>query len=154
MIGDVTGELTPRRSQLRRTEPPYLWSRLVTDDDFVPPVSTHFALSTGTGAGLAGVLIGCALLVSACALMAFNVLLFMRGFRDIPLNLARIGGVIGVGGVVVLGLYAVTSGLRGWSAAARGGESTALGVAGTAAGVVGLIAWLVAGINLLIILFS
>jgi hypothetical protein len=124
----------------------------VGEDDYGVPTSGSVSLSPGTGWGLAGLLIGCTLLVSSCALMAFNVLLFSRGFRGIPRDLAQIGGVIGVTGVAVLGVLAVVFGARGWAAASRREESVALGVAGTAAGVVGLVAWLIAGINLLAIL--
>jgi hypothetical protein len=125
----------------------------VTDDDFGPPSPTQLSLSTGTAAGLAGLLIGCSLLISACALMMFNVVLFSIGMRGIPVGLAQLGGIIGAGGVAILGAFGVASGLRGWSAANRDGESNALGIAGTAAGIVGLIAWIIAGIDLIFILF-
>jgi len=35
--------------------------------------------------------------VSSCALMVFNELLFARGLRGIPMDLAQAGAVIGVG---------------------------------------------------------
>ena len=124
----------------------------MNDDDFAPPTVNHLALSTGTAAGLAGLLIGCTLLISACALMVFNVLLFSRGMRGIPRDLAQAGGFIGAVGVAALGLFAVTSGIRGWNAANRNGESIALGIAGTLAGVVGLVAWLIAAIDMLAVL--
>ena len=126
----------------------------MTDDDFVPPLANQLTLSAGTGWGLAGLLIGCTLLISACALLVFNVLLFIQGMRGVPRDLARLGGVIGVGGVVLLGACAVGFGLRGWSAANRVGESPALGVAGTVSGSVGLVAWIIAGTDLIFILFS
>jgi len=122
------------------------------EDDYGIPASGSVSLSPGTGWGLAGLLIGCTLLVSSCALMVFNVLLFSRGLWGIPRDLAQIGGVIGVAGVAALGVLAVAAGARGWSAAARRDESVALGVAGTAAGLVGLVGWLIAGIDLLAIL--
>lgn len=126
----------------------------MTDDDYAPPSTTHLALSTGTAAGLAGLVIGCTLLISSCALMVFNILLFSRGFRGIPRDLAQLGGVIGVVGVALLGVCGVTMGARGWAAANRGGESSALGVAGTVAGAAGLVAWLIAGTDLVFILFG
>ena len=69
------------------------------DDDFGPPSPTQLSLSTGTAGGLAGLLIGCSLLISACALMVFNILLFSHGFRGIPRDLAKLGGVVGVLGI-------------------------------------------------------
>ena len=124
----------------------------MSEEDYAIPTSGSVSLSPGTGWGLGALLIGCTLLVSSCALMVFNVLLFARGLRGIPRDLAQLGGVIGVVGVALLGLLAVVFGLRGWAAAAHREESIALGVAGTAAGLVGLVAWLIAGIDLLAIL--
>jgi len=121
----------------------------VTDDDFGPPSTDRLALSTGTAAGLAGLLIGCTLLVSACALMVFNVILFSLGMRNIPRDLAQLGALLGAVGVAALGVFAVVSGVRGWSAANRDGEPNALGVAGTLAALVGLVAWLIAAIDML-----
>lgn len=126
----------------------------MSEDEFLPPpTAATLSLSRSTSAGLAGLLIGCTLLVSACVLMVFNVILFSRGMRGVPEELARIGGVIGVLGVALLGALAVLLGLRSWGTARRG-ESRALGVAATAAGAAGLIAWLIAGIDLLMILFD
>lgn len=126
----------------------------MTEDDYLPPASAANAvsLSASTSAGLAGLLIGCTLLVSACALMVFNVLLFRGGLRGIPIDLARVGAIVGVFGVALLGVLAVVCGVRSWGGARRG-ESALLGAAATAAGVVGLVAWLVAGIDLVMILF-
>ncbi|MBN9120905.1 MAG: hypothetical protein J0I06_17430, partial [Planctomycetes bacterium] len=100
----------------------------MSEDEFLPPpTAATLSLSRSTSAGLAGLLIGCTLLVSACVLMVFNVILFSRGMRGVPEELARIGGVIGVLGVALLGALAVLLGLRSWGTARRG-ESRALGV--------------------------
>ena len=127
------------------------------DDEYLPPSAsahaTPISLSHGTAAGLAALLIGCALLISACVLMTFNVLLFRGGLRGIPMGLAQFGAVLGVGSVAALGLVAVVLGVRGWGAT-KEGESKALAVAGTGAAVGGWVAWMIAGVNLLIILFS
>jgi hypothetical protein len=48
----------------------------------------------------------------------------------------------------------LASGIRGWSAAQQGGESTLLPVAGTVAAAFGLIAWIIAGVDLIFILFE
>ncbi len=124
----------------------------MTEDEYMPPASAANAVSfsASAGAGLAGLLIGCTLLISACALMVFNVLLFRGGLRGIPIDLARAGAVVGVLGVALLGVLAVVCGAR--SCGVRRGESKALGVAATAAAVVGLVGWLIAGIDLIMIL--
>ena len=124
----------------------------MTDDDYQPPGSNSFSLSPGVSGGLAALLIGCTLLISACALMVFNVLLFSRGLRGIPRDAAQFGGVVGVVGVALFGLVAVGLGIHGWVAAAKRGEATALGIAGTAAALIGFVGWAIAGIDLLAIL--
>jgi hypothetical protein len=121
----------------------------MSDEEYSP--SDRGSSVLGSGWGLAGLLIGCTLLMSACVLMVFNILLFRGGLRGIPLDAARAAAVGAVAGVALLGVCAVVFGLRGWSAVKRG-ESVALGVAGTFAGLVGLVAWLVAGGDLLLVL--
>jgi hypothetical protein len=126
----------------------------VSDDEYIPPGSTSVSLSAGVAWGVAAMAVGCTLLLSACVLMVFNILLFTHGLFGIPRDWARIGGGIGVGGVAVLGLCAIGFGVKGWNAALRRGESTAFGVAGTIIALVGFVAWAVAGIDLLAILFG
>jgi hypothetical protein len=126
------------------------------EDEYLPPSatsSTPVSLSRSTSAGLAALMIGCTLLISACVLMAFNVVLFRGGLGGIPRGLALFGAVLGVGSVALMGLVGVVLGLRGWSAT-QTGESRALGVGGTATASGGFVGWMIAGINLLIILLS
>ena len=122
------------------------------DDEYHFPESNSVSLSAGVGWSLASLSIGCTLLISACVLMVFNIILFESRLRGIPKELAQIGGVIGMVAVALLGVCAVLWGYRGWSAAVRKGEATALGVAGTVVSVVGLVAWLIAAIDLLAVL--
>jgi hypothetical protein len=122
------------------------------DDDYHFPEQNSVSLSAGFGWGLAALLIGCSLLMSACMLMVFNVILFRSGMGGIPRELAQIGGVIGMVSVALLGACGAWWGYRGWSAAVRQKESTAMGVAGTVVSVVGLVAWLIAAIDLLAVL--
>jgi hypothetical protein len=128
---------------------------IMTDDDYEPPSSSArrgVSLSQGTSWGLAALLIGCALLISSCALMVFNIILFRGGLAGIPRDLARFGGVIAVVGVAAFAILAIVFGVRGWNAASRAGESTAFGVAGTIAAVIGFVGWAIAGLDLLMIL--
>jgi len=104
--------------------------------------------------GLASLLIGCTLLVAACVVLVFNVLLFHGGPGGIPTLLAFAGGVIGTLAVSVLGLASLLFGMRGWQQAYAVGSSPALGVAGMAVSIAGLVAWLIAAIDLILILHA
>ncbi len=122
------------------------------DRGIVGPPEVHLPESVGWG--LASLMIGCTLLPSACVLLAFNVVLFRTGFSNIPIGLAQAGAILGTAGVAALGIASVVFGVKSWSAAYARRESPAFGVAGTLASVVGLVAWLIAGIDLLMIVLS
>jgi hypothetical protein len=122
------------------------------DDDDYGPSSNTLSLSPGVGWGLSGLIIGCTLLVAGCTLMVFNVIFFAVGMGGVDQEWAQRGGVIGVVGMALFGLFGIWCGARGWAAARRTNDSAALGIAGTVAGFAGLIAWLIAGIDLLAIL--
>jgi hypothetical protein len=85
------------------------------------------SLTPGTAWGLAALLVGCSLLISACALMVFNVTMFGIGLRGVNKEFDQPGGVIGALSVALLGVCSTLWGYRGWSAAVHKGESTALG---------------------------
>jgi len=104
--------------------------------------------------GLASLLIGCTLLLAACVTLGFNVVLFHAGPRGIPTGLAFAGGLIGALVVAMLGLTSIMFGIRGWQHASAAGSSHALPIAGVAASAVGLVAWLIAAIDLMMILLA
>jgi hypothetical protein len=104
--------------------------------------------------GLASLLIGCTLLIAGCVVLAFNVLLFRGGPAGIPASLAFAGGLIGTMVVAALGLASLLFGARSWQQAYGVGSSPALGVAGVAASFAGLVTWLIAAIDLIMILYS
>jgi hypothetical protein len=116
----------------------------VTDDDdeFRPgaPVS---ARNADLARGLAALLIGLALFIGACVLEVFNVVLFRTGFRGIPRDLSVLGGFVGCGAVALLGACAVVQAFR-----------SGFGALSPLAACVGLIAWLIASINLMMILLG
>jgi hypothetical protein len=116
------------------------------DDDYRPgaPAGTR---TEEFARGLAALLIGLALLLSACVLEVFNVLLFRGGMRGIPRDLSLVGGFVGCGAVSLLGLFAA---VKGAGAVRR----TGFGWLAPLAATVGLIAWLIASVNLMAILFG
>jgi hypothetical protein len=113
------------------------------DDDEYRPGPPASARNADLARGLGALLVGLALLISACVLEVFNVVLFRTGFGGIPRDLATLGGFVGCGAVALLGLFAVVQGAR-----ARFGALAPL-----AAGV-DLVAWLIASINLMMILLG
>jgi len=104
--------------------------------------------------GLASLLLGCTLLLAACVTLVFNVVLFRGGPDGIPTGVALAGGLIGALVVSALGVAAVVFGILGWQRAYAERSSPALGVAGTFASAVGLVAWLIAAVDLIVILYS
>jgi hypothetical protein len=104
--------------------------------------------------GLASVLVGCTLLVAACVLLVFNVLLFRAGPAGIQIGLAFAGALLGALAVSALGLASLLFGVRGVQQAYAEGSSPALAVAGLGASLAGLAAWLIAAIDLIAILYS
>jgi hypothetical protein len=71
--------------------------------------------------GLASLVIGCTLLLAACIILAFNVLLFRGGPAGIPVGLAFMGGLIGTAALSALGLASFLFGVYGWGQPRRSG---------------------------------
>lgn len=140
------------RDLLRPGQPtPWNAATPAAQPDFRAPIT---GFTSAVQWGLASVVIGCTLLVAACVVLVFNVLLFRGGPADIPIGLALAGGLIGTLVVSALGLASLLFGVRGWQQAYAGGSSPGLPIAGVAASVAGLAAWLIAAIDLLVILYS
>lgn len=116
---------------------------MTDDDDEFRPNAPLSARNADLARGLAALLIGLALFLGACVLEVFNVLLFRGGMGGIPRDLATIGGFVGCGAVALLGLFAVVRAFR-----------TGFGALAPLAAGVGLVAWLIASINLMMILLD
>lgn len=120
---------------------------MTDDDDEFRPGAPLSARNADLARGLGALLIGLALFLRACVLEVFNVVLFRTGFGGIPRNLSVLGGFVGCGAVALLGVFAAVQGFR---AGGRGG----FGALAPLAASVGLIAWLIASINLMMILLD
>jgi hypothetical protein len=134
-----------------RLAAPHPWDA----DTQAGPADGHAPVTGFTSAvqwGLASLLIGCTLLLAACVVLVFNVLLFRGGPAGIPTLLAFAGGVIGTLAVSALGLASLLFGMHGWRQAYAVGSSPALGVAGVTVNIAGLVAWTIAALDLLFIL--
>jgi hypothetical protein len=104
--------------------------------------------------GLASLLIGGVLILASCITLVFNVLLWRTGPAGIPIGLAYAGGIIGTVVVLALGIVGIVFGVRGWLRASSDRACAALPVAGTLTSLVGVVTWLVAAIDLLMILHT
>jgi hypothetical protein len=120
------------------------------DEDFQHDPSSSRRVSS-QGWGLAGLLIGCSLVVAGPIMMVFGVLLEERrlGF---PLGLALLATGLAMGVVALLGVLGMVCGLRGWNRSIAQNESTSLGVAGTWASLIGLLVWLAPTIYVIVVL--
>jgi hypothetical protein len=126
----------------------------IGEEDESRTESRNLVLGGAVQWGLASVLLGCTVLVGSLVLLVFNILLFRGGAQGIPVPLAIAAGFIGVLGVVSLGVASVIFGIRGWYQAYAERSSAALGIAGVAVSIAGLMAFLIAGIDLILILLS
>jgi len=104
--------------------------------------------------GFASLLIGGVLLLASCVLLVFNIIFWKAGRGGIPMVFAFAAGLIGVAGVFCLGIASLVFGIWGWQEAYANRHCPALAIAGTFISLVGLAAWLIAGIDLIMILHS
>jgi hypothetical protein len=104
--------------------------------------------------GLASVIIGCTLLVAACVVLIQNVLLFRGDPEGTPTALALAAGLIGTLIVSALGVARPVFGIHGWRQPCAAGSAPGLPIAGAGVSAAGLVAWLIAAIDLLVILYS
>jgi hypothetical protein len=138
---------------LSRPGKPTSWNvdTLAGQPDFRAPIT---GFTSAVQWGLASILIGCTLLVTASVVLVFNVLLFHGGPAGIPTGLALAGGLIAALVVSALGLASLLFGVRGWQEAYASSSSPGLSIAGVGASVVGLVAWMIVAIDLIAILTS
>jgi hypothetical protein len=142
---DIGDKLRPAHPHLRVVEAP------ADHSDFRSPAA---GFNSAVQWGLASLLIGSTLLVASCVTLVFNVLLFRGGPAGIPMGLAYFGGLLGTVVVLALGIFGIVSGIRGWLWASSDRLCPALPVAGTLASAVGVLTWLVAAIDLIMILHA
>jgi hypothetical protein len=108
----------------------------------------------GCGAqwGLASLVIGSVIFLASPVLLAFNTILARGGSYGIPIGLAWTASMIGLIALFALAIASVAFGVRGWIMSRRQRQPVAFGVAGTLMSVAGLLSWLIAGIDLIIVL--
>jgi hypothetical protein len=110
--------------------------------------------SFGCGAqwGLASLIIGSVIFLASPVLLAFNTLLAHGGHFGMPMGLVWTASIVGFVALLAMAIAAVVFGVRGWTLSRRMREPLALGIAGTLMSVAALLSWLIAGIDLIIVL--
>ena len=108
----------------------------------------------GCGAqwGLASLVIGSVIFLASPVLLTFNTLLAHGGRFGMPMGLVWTASIIGLVVLMSLVIASVAFGIRGWLMSRRQRQPVAFGVAGTLMSVAGLLSWLIAGIDLIIVL--
>ncbi len=69
-----------------------------------------------------------------------------------PMGLVWTASMVGLFALFALAITSVAFGVRGWIMSRRQRQPVAFGVAGTLMSVAGLLSWLIAGIDLIIVL--
>jgi hypothetical protein len=110
------------------------------------------ALGCGAQWGLASLVIGSVIFLASPVLLAFNTVLAHGGRYGIPMGLAWTASIIGLVALFALAIANVAFGVRGWIMSRRQRQPVAFGVAGTLMSVAALLSWLIAGIDLIIVL--
>jgi len=120
--------------------------------DHADDVRPRVGLSGSVQWGFASLLIGCTVILGSVVTLVFNVALFRGGPAGIPVTLAFGAGVIAVIVGALLAIASIIFGIRGWLHAVAERSTPALAAAGTTASIAGLLFWIIAGVDLIMIL--
>ncbi len=120
----------------------------------IRPASPANGLSAGQQWSLAALAIGSVIFVASPILLAFNTILANGNHYGIPMGLAWTASMIGWSAVVIVAFVNLGFGIYGWSQCRYTGHSVAFGVAGTIMSAAGALGWIIAGIDLIIVLAS
>lgn len=120
----------------------------------IKPVSLPSGLSAGAQWSLASLAIGSMIFVASPILLAFNTIFANGGRYGVPMGLAWTASMIGWSALLILALVSVGFGVYGWTQCRRYGDCVAFGVAGTVMSIAAALGWLIAGIDLIMVLAS
>jgi hypothetical protein len=104
--------------------------------------------------GLASLVIGSVIFLASAVLLAFNTIFAHGGRYGVPMGLAWTASMIGWSALLILAGLNVWFGILGWRLARRDDQSIAFGVAGTLMAGAAVLGWLIAGIDLILVLAS
>ncbi len=110
------------------------------------------AFGAGAQWGLASLTIGSVIFLASPILLLFNTIFAQGGRAGVPMGAAWTASMIGWSLLLLLAIASIGFGIRGIRLACREGQSLALGVAGTCMSIGGFLSWLIAGIDLIIVL--
>ncbi|HKD38317.1 MAG TPA: hypothetical protein VKB78_15995 [Pirellulales bacterium] len=119
-----------------------------------PDIKAIERFGAGPQWGIASMAIGGMIFIASPILLAFNTI-FANGSRyGVPIGLAWTASMIGWSLVLVLAFVSIGIGVYGWTVSRRSGRSVAFGVAGTVMSAAAALGWLIAGIDLILVLAS
>jgi hypothetical protein len=104
--------------------------------------------------GLASLIIGAVLLLDSSIVLVFNTMLWRSGPAGLPIVPALAAALLGLAIVGSLAALGVAMGVRGLRRDGGDRPPSPLAIAGVATGVAAILLWLVAGIDLILILAS
>jgi hypothetical protein len=104
--------------------------------------------------GVAAMAIGGMIFIASPILLAFNTILANGNRYGIPIGLAWTASMIGWSLVLILAFVSIGFGVYAWTLCRRSGHSIAIGVAGTVMSIAAALGWLIAGIDLILVLAS
>ena len=112
------------------------------------------AFGSGAQWGLASLVIGSVILLASPVLLAFNTIFAHSGRYGLPLGLAWTASMIGWSALLILAGVNVWFGIHGWRLSRQHNQPVAFGVAGTLMAGAAVLGWLIAGIDLILVLAS
>ena len=117
-----------------------------------PAGEARHAFGCGAQWGLASLVIGSVIFLASPVLLAFNTLLAHGGRYGMPMGLVWTASIVGFVALLAVAIASIVFGVRGWMLSRRIREPLALGIAGTLMSIAALLSWLIAGIDLIIVL--
>jgi hypothetical protein len=119
-----------------------------------PAGESSQGFGSGPQWGLASLVIGSVIFLASPVLLAFNTIFAHSGRYGVPMGLAWTASMIGWSALLILAGVNIWFGILGWRLARRDNQPVAFGVAGTLMAGAAVLGWLIAGIDLILVLAS
>ncbi|HZZ74085.1 MAG TPA: hypothetical protein VFE24_17665 [Pirellulales bacterium] len=120
------------------------------------PFETHVSASIGSSLqwGFVSLVIGSVIFMASPVLLLFNTILAHGGRFGIPMGLAWTASMIGLTAILAVAIASLVFGILAWSRSRREQQCVALPVGSVLMNVAALISWIIAGVDLIVVLAS